>query len=197
MNLDKMTNIRNAITTKYAEISQSALGKFKYQTGKAGAISLGYDPNLLQNIPEETLNSFCGVGNPFSLGTIYAGDAVLDIGSGAGVDLHVACSLVGEEGLVFGIDITPEMVSKANASLEKVELNSKVVLGSSEAIPFPDETFDVVFSNGVLNLSPVKEQSFKEIYRVLKPGGRLQFADIVLKDSLPTEITGNVEAWSN
>ena len=198
MNDDNIHNINKAIQSKYAKISQTAIGKFNYPTGKEGAIYLGYDVQFLNSIPDALLESFCGVGNPFSLGAINLGETVLDVGCGAGFDLFVARSKVGPEGKVCGIDLTTEMVNKAKKNLLAVEMiDVEVLEGSSEAIPYNDETFDVVTSNGVLNLSPIKQESFQEIYRVLKPNGRLQFADIVLKDSLPVEMVESAESWSN
>ncbi len=175
----------------------SAGGKFKYSTGRAGATALGYDNTLLQNSRDELLESFCGVGNPFSIGTIKPGDRVLDIGNGAGFDLIVASGLVGESGKVCGIDLTEEMVGRARknvalAGVENIEIHHVEV----EEIPYGDRTFDVVISNGVINLSPRKELLFKEILRVLKPGGRLQFADIILKKELPDSLANSPDAWS-
>ncbi len=175
----------------------SAEGKFSYLTGKAGAAALGYDPSILKNIRGELLNAFCGVGNPFSVGEIKQGDVVLDIGSGAGFDLLVASRLAGPDGKVYGIDLTREMIERAKENLAKADAsNVAIVQVESEEIPFNDAMFDVVISNGVINLSPCKADLFKEIYRVLKPGGRLQFADIMAEKEIPQEMTGSLEAWS-
>lgn len=192
-----VTQIREAVRKKYAEVSRSAEGKFQYPTGKAGVVALGYDPSFLGDLPDELVESFCGVGNPFSLGAIEPGETVLDVGCGAGLDLIVASRLVGPTGQVCGIDLTPEMVGRAQTILKKAGVsNAQVYCSGSEAIPHADSTFDVVISNGVLNLSPEKERSFTEIYRVLKPHGRLQFADIVLKENLPAKVAYSLEAWS-
>lgn len=189
--------IQDAIRKKYAEVSHSAEGKFHYPTGKDGALALGYDPTVVGDIPDEVLDSFCGVGNPFSLGTIKPGDVVLDVGCGAGLDLIIASCLVGPTGQICGIDLTPEMVEQAEKNLLRAGVvNGQVHLAGSEEIPYADRTFDVVISNGVLNLSPLKEKSLHEIFRVLKPNGRLQFADIILKEDLPAEITQSRDAWS-
>lgn len=189
--------IQDAVRKKYGEVSQSAEGKFAYPTGKAGAVALGYDPSVIRNIPIELLESFCGVGNPFSLGKINPEEAVLDVGCGTGFDIIVASRLVGLTGRVCGIDLTPEMVEHAKRNLMRAGVsNAEVQIASSEAIPYYDCTFDVVISNGVLNLSPLKEKSFREIYRVLKSNGHLQFADIVLKGDLPPEIASSLDAWS-
>lgn len=193
-----ITHIKDAVLKKYAEVSQSAEGKFNYPTGKKGAQMLGYDLSVIDRVKDEVLESFCGVGNPFTLGVINSGEALLDVGCGAGFDLINAAHLTGPTGRVYGIDITPEMVEKARKNLRYSGIDkSQVHVAGSESIPYDDQAFDVVISNGVLNLSPFKEKSFQEIYRVLKPGGRLQFADIVLKKELPADIAGSLEAWSD
>lgn len=191
-------DIQEAVRRKYAEVSRSVEGKFKYPTGREGADALGYDLSIAEGMTDELLESFCGVGNPFALGQINPGDAVLDIGCGAGFDLIIASRIVGPEGKVCGIDLTPEMVKKAEDNLRRAGVtNGEVRLAGAEAIPYNDNVFDVIISNGVLNLSPRKEESFSEIYRVLKPDGRLQFADIVLKEDLPDKVANSLEAWSD
>lgn len=190
--------IQEAIRKKYAQVSCSATGYFAYPTGKAGAATVGYDMSIVEAMPPELIDSFCGVGNPFLLGPIRAGEAVLDVGCGAGFDLMVASRLVGPRGRVCGVDLTPEMVEKAREHVRSMGVtHGEVQLAGSEAIPYADDTFDVVTSNGVLNLSPMKEQSFREIYRTLKASGRLHIADIVLKEDLPPEVVGNLDAWSD
>ena len=190
-------DIQDAIRRRYAEVSKSAGGIFNYPTGRDGAILLGYDANVIASMHDELVESFCGVGNPFELGPINPGEAVLDIGCGAGFDLVVASSMVGRRGKVCGIDITPEMKEKAKKNLFQAALSDfDVRVAGAELIPYPDGTFDVVISNGVLNLSPLKEKSFREIRRVLKAGGRLQFADIVRKDACTPAGGDSLEAWS-
>lgn len=175
----------------------SSAGKFAYPTGKEGAEALGYDPLFIREAPAALLNSFCGVGNPFSLGEIEPGNSVLDVGCGAGFDLFVAARLVGESGRICGIDLTREMVDLARRSLELSGLkNIAVEHISSEVFPYSDNTFDTVISNGVINLSPCKQELFQEIIRVLKNGGKLQFADVVLERKLPGRMVGSAEAWS-
>lgn len=152
---------------------------------------------MIAAAPPDLLNSFCGVGNPFSLGQIKPGERLLDIGSGAGFDLLVAARLVGEQGSVAGVDLTPEMVELARNNLNRAGLtNFSVSQIQSESLPYPDGFFSVVVSNGVLNLSPAKPALFREIFRVLQPGGRLQFADVIRQGVLPTHLLGNREAWS-
>ena len=158
---------------------------------------MAYDPVFINDAAPTLLNSFCGVGNPFSLGEIDPGNNVLDIGSGAGFDLYVAKRLAGESGKVCGIDLTQEMVDKARKNLRDSDMGDiEVIHVSSEDIPFPDNTFDVVISNGVINLSPFKQELFLEIFRVLRNGGSLQFADVVLEKELPGALAGSLEAWS-
>lgn len=192
-----MQEIRKAIRDKYAEVSISAEGKFQYPTGKDGATALGYDPAVIESAHDRFFESSCGVGNPFSLGNIGLGAAVLDFGCGVGFDLFVASKLVGKRGLVCGIDLTEDMVVRAKENLTLAGItNFEIKKVDTEMIPYDDDFFDVVISNGVINLSPHKQISFKEIYRVLKPGGRLQFADVVLEKDLPVSLAGSAEAWS-
>ncbi|MDH4231388.1 MAG: methyltransferase domain-containing protein [Nitrospirota bacterium] len=186
-----------AIRSKYAEVSVSAEGMFQYLVGKEGAKALGYDPAVIETAPAQFFESSCGVGNPFSLGMIKPGSTLLDFGCGAGFDIFVASKLIGENGRVFGIDLTEEMVQKARKNLTLAGvINFEVQKVDSDIIPYDDNFFDMVISNGVINLSPNKEVTFKEIYRVLKPDGKLQFADVMLENELPAKLAGSAEAWS-
>tara|TARA_B100000614_G_scaffold260883_1_gene288924 strand:+ start:157 stop:801 length:645 start_codon:yes stop_codon:yes gene_type:complete len=194
---DNIDGIRTAIRNKYAEVSVSADGKFQYPTGDEGAISLKYDQEIIKSASHSLIESFCGVGNPFSLGNIRNGDVVLDVGCGAGFDMFVANRLVGKNGKVCGIDLTDQMVEKSNKNFTEAGIkNFEIKKVDSENIPYEDRTFDLVISNGVINLSPHKNKLFEEIYRVLKPGGHLQFADVVLNKELPPHLSGSMEAWS-
>lgn len=189
--------IRNAIRKKYAKVSVSAAGHFQYLTGKDGARALGYDPSIINNSAPELLESFCGVGNPFSLGPIRSGGVVLDFGCGAGFDLYVASRFTGASGRVCGVDLTEQMVDRSMNNLARAAVsNFEIKRVDSEHIPYADSTFDIVISNGVINLTPDKQECFREIYRVLKPGARLQFADIVSENELPEGVSGSLEAWS-
>lgn len=175
----------------------SAAGKFQYPTGREGAEKLGYDAATIKAAGQELLDSFCGVGNPFSLGPVRSGEIVLDIGCGAGFDLFVAAGLVGKNGRACGIDLTLEMVNKASRMLTRAGVtNFEIEIADAAVIPYNDDTFDLVMSNGVINLSPNKDTCFKEILRVLKPGGRIQFADVVLEQDLPQGVANSAEAWS-
>ncbi len=178
-------------------MSISAEGKFQYPVGKEGARALGYDPIVIESAPARFFESSCGVGNPFSLGKINPGSSLLDFGCGAGFDLFVANKLVGGKGRLYGIDLTEEMVRRAGENLTLAGVtNFEIRKVDSDSIPYGDRIFDVVISNGVINLSPNKPAAFREIYRVLKPGGKLQFADVVVEQELPADLANSAEAWS-
>lgn len=189
--------IREKIQEKYVRVAVSPAGCFGYPTGVAGLKQQGYPEEIIRELPETILDSFCGVGNPFSLGPIQAGEAVLDIGCGAGVDTFIAAIMVGPQGRVKGLDVTPEMIARAAANLALLPAlqNVSFETGAAESLTFPDNAFDVVISNGVLNLTLDKEKALREVHRVLKPGGRLMLADMVLVSDLPPDQAGNIDNW--
>ncbi|MBI5664001.1 MAG: methyltransferase domain-containing protein [Nitrospirae bacterium] len=197
--INKLTSneVHEKVRRRYAEISSSIKDRFKYPTGKEGLLMLGYDLPVAGTIPEGIIGSFCGVGNPFSLGPVQTGDIVLDIGCGGGFDVVVANHFTGNEGRVYGIDLVPEMAEKATRSIMSMELsNCEIQVAASEALPFDDDSFDVIISNGAIYLSPLKAKSLSEVYRTLKPGGHFQFADVVLNDDLPEKVTACFDGWS-
>jgi len=193
----EIQQVRQGIKDKYDRVAAAGTGGcFQYPTGKAGMELQGYAPEVLQYFPLEVLAAFCGVGNPFSLEPLNSGDAVLDIGCGAGVDSLVAGHLVGAGGRVVGIDVTPAMIEKARAHQARLGLaNVTFQVADAEALPFPDNDFDAVISNGVFNLTLNKAKALAEVHRVLKPGGRLLLADMVLVAALPPELSDKVENW--
>ena len=177
-------------------MAASPQGLFKYPTGKAGLEALGYDPEILKSLPESVLDSFCGVGNPFSLGPVDRGETVLDIGSGGGLDSLVAARMVGAGGKVVGLDLSPEMVARAYENLKQTDLTNVAFQEfSGEDLPFPDGSFDVVISNGVFNLIPAKGRMLKEACRVLKPNGRLLIADQMLSGALTKSPQERIDSW--
>lgn len=188
--------IRSEIKKKYAQASKSPESLFAYPTGRNGAEGLNYPPELIKAAPAELLEGFCGVGNPFVIAPIGLGDSILDLGCGAGFDLYCASRMVGSGGFPVGVDLTPEMAARAARLLSGGENNNvQVICGAAEELPVAPNTFDIVISNGVLNLSPQKPMAFDEIFRVLRPGGRLQFADIILKEKFPEE-EKSARSWS-
>jgi ubiquinone/menaquinone biosynthesis C-methylase UbiE len=189
--------VHDKVRRKYEQISCSIRDRFKYPTGREGLLELGYDQAVVEKIPEEIVESFCGVGNPFSLGPINKGEVVLDVGCGGGFDLLAAHHSIGPAGYVYGIDLVPAMVDKAKRHILHMNItNCEIRTSGSEQLPFDSQTFDVVISNGAIYLSPLKKKTLQEIYRVLKPGGRFQFADVVLKDDLPEKVSACLDGWS-
>ncbi len=189
--------IEESIRGKYLKVAASPEGLFRYPTGRAGLEALGYDPDMVRDLPEPVAAAYCGVGNPFTLGPIHEGEAILDIGCGAGVDSIMAAKLAGPSGAVTGIDLVPEMLARAreNARLAGVD-NVTFQESSAEQLPFPDKSFDVVISNGVFNLVVDKVKALGEVFRVLKPGGQFMLADQVLAGELPQETRARVENWA-
>lgn len=189
--------IQQTIQETYSKAAESPDGLFNYPTGHEGLKALKYDPDLIKALPAEVGASYCGVGNPFSLGPINAGESVLDVGCGAGVDTLCSAMKVGPSGKAVGIDLTPAMLEKAKNNLSMTDLqNVAFKLGSVENLPFADGEFDVVTSNGAFNLVPDKVGALAEIHRVLKSGGRLMFADEVLIAELPKEKDKIIKSWA-
>lgn len=194
---EEKERITEGIRQKYEKVAISPRGNFRYPTGRKGLEAQNYDPELLNRLPDEVAESFCGVGNPFSLGTIPQGGAVLDAGCGAGVDSLIAAMIVGPAGIVFGIDLVPEMVERARLNLGKTSLNNvEFKHSSADNTGFPDSIFDAVISNGAINLIPEKATAMAEFFRVLKPEGRLMIADQILVGEPPGDTRAMVDNWA-
>lgn len=200
--MQAMTNIsnnvlRDAIKKEYAEVAVDPEKGYHFHTGREAAMRIGYNPELYAILPEDNIASFAGTGNPFSLGPINQGDIVVDVGSGAGFDSLIAARLVGPTGHVIGIDMTSEMLERAQAGAESMGLaNVEFRDGLADELPLPDDFADVIISNGVLNLTPDKNKTLKEWARVLKPGGRLFIGDIVIEKKMTQEALDNISLWT-
>ncbi len=194
--MDDLKKIEAGIREKYIKVAKSPEGQFKYPTGKKGLEALHYDKTLIDKLPDAVAFSYCGVGSLFSLGRIYTGEQVLDIGCGAGVETILASMMTGPTGNVVGVDIVPEMLQQAEINLRMTDLkNVTFKKASGENLPFPGDTFEVVISNGAINLIPDKESALTEIFRVLKPGGRLMVADQVTSGSVQKDIKARLASW--
>ncbi len=189
--------LRCEISKEYAEVARSPKKGFHFHTGRPLARMLAYRDEWLARVPEASIESFAGTGNPFSLGTLRPGERVVDVGCGAGIDSLIAASMAGPAGRVIGVDMTPEMLEKATASAAAAGAsNVTFQKGYAEALPVPDGWADVVISNGVVNLCPDKYRVFAEIFRTLKPGGRLYLADVVVHKAVPDSAKSNVALWT-
>jgi SAM-dependent methyltransferase len=189
--------LRASIRAEYAAVASEPDRGFHFHTGYRLAAILGYPQEWVEFLPLAAAASMAGTGNPFALGDIRPGDRVVDCGSGAGADALIAARLVGPAGNVIGVDMTPEMLTKARASADEAGLaNVEFREGLLEAMPVETGWADVVISNGVLNLVPDKAAALAEMHRVLRPGGRLQAADIVLERSVSSTSKQDVSLWT-
>ena len=189
--------LRNEVREKYRAVAVDPDATYHFHTGRPLAIRLGYDPAIVDQLPDRAVESFAGVGNPFSLRTLREGERVVDVGSGAGFDSFVAAHHVGPDGFVVGVDMTDEMLTKSRATSELLGLSHvEFRHGLAEALPVEDGWADAVISNGVINLCADKRAVFDEIHRVLRPGGVLQFADIANGRTVPPEVMRDVDLWT-
>ncbi len=190
--------LRQEIQIKYAEVALTPSGSFHFHTGRPLAERLDYPNEILDVLPGECVESFAGVGNPFSVGVINPGERVVDVGSGAGFDSLVAGSIVGEAGEVIGVDMTPEMLQKARSNARRMKAsNVSFRKGLVEKLPVEDGSADVVISNGVINLVADKEVALGEIFRVLAPGGRLHLSDIIVHKPVPDGAKAEIDLWTD
>jgi len=189
--------LREEVKNKYRDVARNPNADYHFHTGRPLAARLGYDRALVDALPDEAVESFAGVANPFSLRTLETGEKVVDAGSGGGFDCFVAAQQVGPQGSVVGVDMLAEMLDKSRAAarlmgLAQVEFRE----GLLEQIPVPDGWADVVISNGVINLCADKKQTFSELWRVLRPGGSLQFSDIANGKPVPANALHDIDLWT-
>jgi arsenite methyltransferase len=189
--------LRDEIRKTYTDVSTDQAKDFIFPTGRAWAEDLGYPQPELSRVPDATVESFAGVANPFSLGRINSGETVLDLGCGAGTDLLIAAQMAGPSGRAIGVDMTPAMLERARASANEMRLVD-IALHESliESLPLEDESVDVVISNGVIDLVPDKDAVLSEIDRVLRPGGRLQIADVVIHEEVSEDARQRIDLWT-
>jgi len=189
--------LREQVRDKYSEVAVDPAGAFHFHTGRSLANLLGYPAQVVSALPDRAVESFAGVGDPFSLRRLQPGEKVVDVGSGGGFDSFVAAGQVGGRGQVIGVDMTPEMLAKSRQTAEELGLTQVTfVEGFAEALPLDDGCADVVISNGVINLCADKRAVFAEIFRVLRPGGRLQFADIANGRPVPPDALREIDLWT-
>ncbi len=192
-----LDTLRQAIQEEYAEVASHPEKGFHFHTGRPLARMLEYQDEWLIGIPESSIESFAGTGNPFNLGVLSPAQRVVDVGCGAGIDSLIATKKVAPDGHVIGVDMTPSMLEKARRAAKEANLtNVEFREGYAEALPVPDGWADVVISNGVLNLMPDKDAALEEMSRVLKPGGRLQIGDILVQKAVPESAKRKIDLWT-
>ena len=189
--------LREQVREKYREVAVDPHREYHFHTGRFLAAHLGYDKTVVDALPDVAVESFAGVANPFSLRALAQGERVVDLGSGGGFDSFIALGQVGQNGEVVGIDMTEEMLDKSRSTAKRLGYgNVEFRKGLAETLPVEDGWADVVISNGVINLCADKRRVFSEIYRVLRPGGRLQFADIANGNPVPESAIRNIDLWT-
>jgi arsenite methyltransferase len=189
--------LREEVKKKYRDVALKPSDTYHFHTGRPLVSRLAYDEKAVDGLPDEAVESFAGVANPFSLRNLKSGEHVIDLGSGAGFDCFVAARQVGPTGRVIGVDMTEEMLAKAQTTAQAMGLGHvEFREGILEQLPVEDGWADVVISNGVINLCADKQQVFREIRRVLKPGGHLQFADIANGKPVPASAVANLDLWT-
>lgn len=189
--------LHDEVKEKYREVAADPNASYHFHTGRAHALRMGYPEWPLKELPDNATDAFAGVGNPFFWGLPAAGATVLDLGSGAGMDSFLAAHAVGPEGRVIGVDMTDEMVDRAEATAAAIGVtNVEFRRGYIEDVPVPSASIDVVISNGVINLCPSKARVYEEVARVLKPGGRMTIADICVEKPVPEGALRDIDLWT-
>lgn len=197
VDLVDVDTLRDEVRKKYREVADTPTAEFHFHTGREHAIRMGYPESPLDQLPEKATEAFAGVANPFHWGLPQPGEKVVDLGSGAGMDSFIAALSVGTEGRVLGIDMTPEMIERSTRLTEELGLgNVEFREGFIENVPVPDAWADVVISNGVINLCPDKLGVYGEIHRILKPGGRMNIADICVERPVPEGALKDIDLWT-
>jgi SAM-dependent methyltransferase len=192
-----ITELRKAIQDEYREVAEHPDKGFHFHTGRHLAAIVGYRSEWLDGIPETAIASFAGTGNPFAMGVPAPGERVVDVGSGGGIDTLIAARLVAPGGQAVGIDMTPAMLERAKRAAAEAQLNNVTFHEAyMEQIPLPDGWADLVISNGVLNLAPDKQKVLTEMHRVLRPGGRMQIADILVDREVPEAAKRKIDLWT-
>jgi arsenite methyltransferase len=190
--------LREEVKAKYRVVAVDPHGNYHFHTGRPLSRRLGYDAAVVAKLPDGAVEAFAGVGNPFSMGNLEPGERVVDLGSGGGFDCFIASEQIGPKGEVVGVDMTEEMLARSRAAAATMGLrNVEFRQGIIEALPVEDGWADVVISNGVINLCADKRQVFSEVMRVLRPGGRLQFADIANGKPVPEAAIRNIDLWTD
>jgi arsenite methyltransferase len=193
----RAAGLTRATVDKYRAVARQPAGHFGYPIGRESVCGLAYRPEWLAAVPDSIVERFVGVGNPFTIHEPAAGDRVLDVGCGCGLDTFVAARLVGPTGRAVGVDLTPEMLEWPRKAVAELGLNHvDFQRGAVERLPCPDASFDLVISNGVLNLVPDKDAAFAEIARVLRPDGLFAAADLLVIESVPEAVLASEDAWS-
>ena len=190
--------LREEVKAKYRAVAVAPHGSYHFHTGRPPARRLGYDQAAVAALPDSAVEAFAGVGNPFSFGVLKPGERVIDLGSGGGFDCFIASGQVGSEGHVVGVDMTEEMLARSRAAATAMGLrNVEFRHGVIEHLPIEGGSADVVISNGVINLCADKRRIFAEVMHVLRPGGRLQFADIANGKEIPAGALRNIDLWTD
>jgi len=189
--------LRQQIQEKYTEVALTPEVGFHFHTGRSLALMLGYAAAAIDSLPSRSVEAFAGSGNPFSMGRLNLGETILDVGCGAGLDTLIAAQQVGDAGHVIAVDMTDAMLKQAAAAVSEMGLtNIDLRKGMAEDLPVAAQSVDVVISNGVINLCPDKVAVMTEIYRVLRPGGRVQIADIIVHKEVPQDAKDDIDLWS-